>query len=89
MTAVICVPLFTVVLVAETLPKNTSAPARKFVPVIVTVVSPAVGPLFGEMPPTVGHTALYVKTADELVPAVSCTLTLTDPLTWAGATAWS
>jgi hypothetical protein len=57
-TAWICVALSTVTLVAEVLPNSNRAPARKFVPVIVTLVPPAVGPLFGEMLLTVGVEAL-------------------------------
>ena len=46
-TAVIDVALFTVKLVALVLPKRTAVAPVKSVPVIVTVVPPAVGPLFG------------------------------------------
>jgi hypothetical protein len=44
----------TTTLVAAVPPKATVAPAPKFVPVIVTAVPPAVGPLFGDMLLTVG-----------------------------------
>ena len=50
----ICVPRTTVTLVAGVPPNVTVAPATKFVPVIVTAVPPAVGPLLGETPLTVG-----------------------------------
>ena len=60
-TAWIWVALLTITFVAEALPNNTAAPARKFVPEIVTWVPPAVGPLLGEIPLTVGVMALYVK----------------------------
>src|SRR5262249_14540439 len=40
--------------VAAVLPNFTVAPAAKFVPVIVTAVPPAVDPLFGLTPVTVG-----------------------------------
>ena len=52
--AVIWVELITVTDVAAALPKVTVAPARKPVPVRVTAVPPAVGPLVGEMPLRVG-----------------------------------
>jgi hypothetical protein len=52
--AVIWVELTTVTAVAAALPKVTVAPARKPVPVRVTAVPPAVGPLAGEMPLRVG-----------------------------------
>ena len=51
---VICVPLTTTTLVAAVVPNVTVAPVTKFVPVIVTGVPPAVGPLFGETTLTVG-----------------------------------
>jgi hypothetical protein len=54
--AVICVPLTTTTFVAAALPNVTVAPAAKFVPVIVTAVPPAVDPLFGDIPLTVGGT---------------------------------
>jgi hypothetical protein len=54
--AVICVPLTTTTLVAAAPPTVTVAPVAKFVPVIVTAVPPAVEPLFGETPLTVGAT---------------------------------
>jgi hypothetical protein len=52
--AVISVPLTTTALVAAVPPKVMVAPAAKFVPVIVTAVPPAVGPLFGDTLVTVG-----------------------------------
>jgi hypothetical protein len=52
--AVIVVLLTTVTFVAAALPKVTAAPEAKFVPVIVTVVPPEVGPLLGDTPVTVG-----------------------------------
>jgi hypothetical protein len=57
-TAWIWVALLTVTFVAGALPNNTAAPARKFVPEIVTVVPPAVGPLLGEILVAVGVEAL-------------------------------
>jgi hypothetical protein len=52
--AVIVVVFTTVTLVAAVLPNVTVAPVTKFVPVIVTDVPPAVGPLFGLTLLTVG-----------------------------------
>jgi len=52
--AVIDVALTTVTFVAATPPNITVAPEAKFVPVIVTAVPPAVVPLFGLTPVTVG-----------------------------------
>jgi hypothetical protein len=52
--AVIVVLFATTTFVADALPNVTVAPAKKFVPVIVTAVPPAVGPLFGLTLPTVG-----------------------------------
>jgi hypothetical protein len=55
--AVIEVLLTTTTLVAAVPPNVTVAPVAKFVPVIVTPVPPAVGPLFGDTLLTVGITA--------------------------------
>jgi hypothetical protein len=52
--AVIVVALTTVTPVAAADPNVTVAPDAKFVPVIVTAVPPAVVPLFGDTPVTVG-----------------------------------
>ena len=46
--------LTTTTLVAAAEPKVTVAPAAKFVPVIVTAVPPATGPLLGDTLLTVG-----------------------------------
>jgi len=54
--AVMVVLLTTTTLVAAVPPNVTVAPERKFVPVIVTAVPPAVDPLFGDTPLTVGGT---------------------------------
>jgi hypothetical protein len=54
--AVIVVLLVTTTFVAAAAPNVTVAPAAKFVPVIVTVVPPAVVPLFGLTLLTVGTT---------------------------------
>jgi hypothetical protein len=55
--AVIVVLFTTTTFVAAVLPNFTVAPAAKFVPVIVTAVPPAAGPLFGATLFTVGTTA--------------------------------
>jgi hypothetical protein len=52
--AVIVVLFTTTTLVAAVPPNVTVAPAAKFVPVIVTAVPPATGPLFGATLLTVG-----------------------------------
>ena len=64
--AVIEVVLFTVKLVAAVAPKFTAVTPVKFVPVIVTTVPPAVGPLVGLIPVTVGgeKTETAVSTTD-------------------------
>jgi hypothetical protein len=52
--AVMDVLLTTTTLVAAVPPNVTATPVAKFVPVIVTAVPPALGPLFGDTPVTVG-----------------------------------
>ena len=52
--AVMLVPLATTMFVAAFPPNVTVAPEAKPVPVIVTLVPPAVGPLFGDTLVTVG-----------------------------------
>jgi hypothetical protein len=54
--AVIVVLFTTVTPAAAALPNFTVAPVAKFVPVIVTDVPPAVAPVFGLTPVTVGAT---------------------------------
>jgi hypothetical protein len=54
--AVMVVLFVTTTFVAAALPKVTVAPAAKFVPVMVTVVPPAPGPLLGLTLLTVGGT---------------------------------
>ena len=54
LSAVIVVPLTTVTPVAGVVPKSTVVAPVKPVPVIVTRVPPAAGPLVGLMPVTVG-----------------------------------
>jgi hypothetical protein len=53
----VSVVLFTTVTPVANVPPNvTVAPTAKFVPVIVTAVPPAAGPLFGDILVTVGAT---------------------------------
>src|SRR6266852_638029 len=59
--AVICVALTTTTFVAAAPPNVTVAPVAKFVPVMVTAVPPAVGPLLGLTLLTVGAGATYVN----------------------------
>jgi len=59
-TAVIEVPLVTFTLDAAAPPKLTVAPETKLVPLIVTELPPAAGPVFGETPVTVGAGAVGV-----------------------------
>ena len=54
LVAVIDVELFTVKLVAGVEPKSTAVAPVRFVPVMVTVVPPAAGPLVGLTADTVG-----------------------------------
>jgi hypothetical protein len=54
--AVIVVLFTTTTFVAALLPNFTVAPLAKFVPMIVTAVPPATGPLFGDTLLTVGDT---------------------------------
>ena len=65
--AVIDVPLFTVNVVAALAPNFTAVAPVKFVPVIATMVPPAVGPLVGLTKVTVGG-ATTVKVAEAVVP---------------------
>jgi len=53
-TAMISVLETTVKLVAATAPKRTLVAPVKFVPVMVTVVPPVIGPELGETPVTAG-----------------------------------
>ena len=52
--AVIVVELVTLTPVAAVPPKVTEAPLTKFVPVMVTLVPPAIGPELGDIAVTVG-----------------------------------
>jgi hypothetical protein len=76
--AVIVVLFTTATLVAAVAPKDTVAPAAKFVPVIVTAVPPAVGPLFGLTLLTVGAVGeVYVNPLLRMPLCVSGFVTLT------------
>lgn len=63
--AVIVVLFVTTTLVAAAVPNVTVAPDAKFVPVIVTDVPPAAGPLLGDTPLTVGA-MIYVNALAKL-----------------------
>ena len=86
--AVICVPLTTTTFVATVPPNVTVAPATKFVPVIVTAVPPAWGPLFGATLLTVGD-AMYVNALGRLplCPPGLVTVTAVVPALLAGVVA--
>ena len=83
-TAVIDVALFTVKLVALVLPKRTAVAPVKSVPVMVTVVPPAVGPLFGLTPEIVGTGWNVNASFNPLVPNALVTDTVAGPATVAG-----
>ena len=68
--AVMVVVEATTTSVAATAPKVTSAPDTKPVPVMVTVVPPAIGPEFGETPVTEGACALRETQVPEPSPAL-------------------
>jgi hypothetical protein len=84
LSAVIVVSLTTVTFVAAVVPKSTAVAPVKLVPVIVTRVPPAAGPLVGLSPVTAGAAAtVYVnssaaETAD--VPAGLVTVRFTTPV---------
>jgi len=85
----VIVVLFTIVTPVAAVPPNvTVAPAAKFVPVIVTAVPPATGPLFGLTLLTVGG-AMYVNPLARLPlpPPVFVTVTVTAPALPAGVVA--
>ena len=76
-TAVIVVLLTTITLVAGTPPMVTPVAPVKFVPVMVTGVPPAVGPLDGEIPVTVGGRRTFtVLVAVALLTLLSMTVQL-------------
>ncbi len=54
LTAVICMSLINVILLAGVEPNETLAALVKPVPVIVTLVPPTAGPLFGLIAVTIG-----------------------------------
>ena len=85
--AVIEVLLTTTTLVAAVLPNVTVAPAAKFVPVIVTLVPPAVDPLFGETLVTVGATTYVNPLARVPLRPLTVTVTVTAPAACAGVVA--
>src|SRR5437870_1945076 len=84
--AVIFVAEFTMKLAAGVPPKDTAVAPVKFVPVMMTLVPPAVVPLFGLTDETAGRTAkVNLSAADvgETPPAV-VTTTSTNPAAWGG-----
>jgi len=68
---VIEVALLTLNEAALVLPNLTAVAPVKLAPVIVTLVPPAVGPLFGEIEVTAGPVAVYVNLSAALVALVS------------------
>jgi hypothetical protein len=89
--AVIWVALAVVTAVAGCPPTVTVAPDKKFVPVMVIAVPPAVGPPVGLTPEIVGAGAVYVKAFDRvaLPPSGFVTMTATAPAALAGVVAVS
>jgi hypothetical protein len=85
--AVIWVALTTTTLVAAVAPNVTVAPVAKFVPVIVTAVPPAIGPLFGDTLVTVGKAAYVNAEARLALWPPTVTVTVTAPALPAGVVA--
>jgi hypothetical protein len=85
--AVIDVLLTTTTLVAAVAPNFTVAPAAKFVPVIVTAVPPATGPLLGLTLLTVGVTTYVNPLARLPLCPLTVTVTVTAPALPAGVVA--
>ena len=86
--AVIVVLFTTTTFVAEPFPNFTVAPAAKFVPVMVTPVPPATGPLFGLTLLTVGVTTyVYPFARLPLCEPAFVTVTVTAPVLPAGVVA--
>ena len=83
---VIFVLEFTVRLVPAVVPNLIAVAPVNPVPVTVTQVPPAVGPLAGEMPVTFGRAAYVNRSAVEvaLVPPGVVTVTSVIPAAWAG-----
>ena len=75
----------------ETVPNLAVAPDAKFVPVIVTVFPPAIGPAAGVTAVTVGGGPYLYRSAEDvaLVPPGVVTVTSTVPTEPAGATAFN
>jgi hypothetical protein len=70
--------------VAETPPNLTEVTPVKFVPVTVTESPPAVLPVFGEQPVTVGAATYVYRVFAEFVPPTVVTVTLAVPAEPAG-----
>ena len=75
----IVAPSTTATFVAAAPPKVTVAPAAKFVPVIVTLVPPAVGPLLGDTLVTVGMITYVNPPARLPLCPLTVTVTVTAP----------
>jgi hypothetical protein len=75
----------TVKAVAAVVPKNTSRVLIKPAPVMVTIVSPLIGPEVGVMEPITGD-GTKLKLSELLVPPGVVILTGTMPTTWGGVT---
>ena len=77
----------TATFVAAVLPKVTVAPVTKFVPVIVTAVPPAVDPVVGATPVTVGGTTKVNALVRLPLCPLAVTVTATAPALPAGVVA--
>jgi hypothetical protein len=86
-TAVIEVRLVTVKLAAAVPPNVTAITPVKFLPAMMTLVPPAVGPLFGETEATVGAPMKVKASLAVPEPPVAVTPTSTVPAICAGVTA--
>src|SRR5713101_4487313 len=90
LTTVSLVSLTTVRLVAAAVPKATPAAPVRRLPVMVTGVPPADGPVAGETPVTIGRSRKVNWSAGALaalVPPPAVTVISTVPSAWAGLTA--
>jgi hypothetical protein len=77
LAAVIWPALLTVKLVAGTVPKSTAVAPVKSIPVIVTVVSPCVGPAVGVIPVTLGAATKVKMSASEVLEVPPTVVTVT------------
>ena len=86
-TALMVVALVTVKLAAAVPPNVTAVAPVRLVPVMVTVVPPAVGPVVGTKLVIVGGATNLKVPGDVAVPPGVVSDTATVPAAWAGATA--